>query len=133
MLPRLLLDTHVVVRWLIDSKRLSREQVKSLERAVQRNQPVALSAITLLEIAVLVGEGKLTLKASLNEFFDDLQGNPIFRVLPLTYEIALALASLGALRDPADRTIVATARIHGLQLVTSDLRIIESRLVECVS
>ncbi|HCP99998.1 MAG TPA: hypothetical protein DIT99_04585 [Candidatus Latescibacteria bacterium] len=26
-------------------------------------------------------------------------------------------------RDPADRTIVATAMIHGLQLITSDSRI----------
>ncbi len=35
----------------------------------------------------------------------------------------------GALRDPADRAIVATARIHNLKLLTSDQRIIDSRLV----
>jgi len=132
MLPRLLLDTHIVLRWLIDAKRLSRVQARVLETAVQRGEPVALSAITLLEIAVLASEGKLRLKASLNEFFDNLQGNPVFRVLPLTYEIASEAASLGVLRDPADRTIVATARIHRLQLVTSDQRIIESRLVPVV-
>jgi len=34
-----------------------------------------------------------------------------------------------ALRDPADRAIVATARVHRLRLVTSDQRIIESKLV----
>jgi PIN domain nuclease of toxin-antitoxin system len=129
MLPRLLLDTHIILRWLIDAKRLSRVQARVLETAVQRGEPVALSAITLLEIAVLASEGKLRLKASLNEFFDNLQGNPVFRVLPLTYEIASDVASLGVLRDPADRTIVATARIHRLQLVTSDQRIVESRLV----
>jgi PIN domain nuclease of toxin-antitoxin system len=132
MLPRLLLDTHIVLRWLIDAKRLSRLQARALETAVQRGEPVALSAITLLEIAVLASEGKLRLKASLNEFFDNLQGNPVFRVLPLTYEIASEVASLGVLRDPADRTIVATARIHRLQLVTSDQHIIESRLVPIV-
>ena len=91
-----------------------------------------MSAFTLLEIAVLASDGKLKLKAGLNEFFDDLQGNPIFRVLPLTYEIALDVAALGSLRDPADRAIVATARIHRLQLVTSDRRIIESKLVAVV-
>jgi PIN domain nuclease of toxin-antitoxin system len=64
--------------------------------------------------------------------FDNLQGNPVFRVLPLTYEIASEVASLGVLRDPADRTIVATARIHRLQLVTSDQRIIESRLANSI-
>jgi len=86
MLPRLLLDTHIVVRWLGDIKRLSREQARTLEKAVRRTEPIALSAMTLLEIAVLVSERRLTLKASLDEFFNDLQSNPIFRILPITYD-----------------------------------------------
>jgi PIN domain nuclease of toxin-antitoxin system len=50
----------------------------------------------------------------------------------LTYEVALDVASLGVLRDPADRAIAATARVHGLRLVTSDQRISESKLVPVV-
>ena len=133
MLPRFLLDTHVVVRWLIEAKRLSREQARVLEGAVRRAEPVALSAISLLEIAVLTTEGKLKLKPSLSDFLEELQASPVFRVLPLTYEIASEVASLGSsLRDPADRAIVATARVHRLRLVTSDQRIIESKLVPVV-
>lgn len=105
-----------------------------LEGAVRRTEPVALSAISLLEVAILTGEGKLRLKSTLDEFFEELQGSPVFRVLPLTYEVASEVASLGnRLRDPADRTIVATARVHRLQLVTSDQRIIESKLVPVVA
>ena len=132
MLPRLLLDTHVAVRWLIDARKLTREQSRVLEGSIRRAEPVALSAISLLEIAVLSSEGKLRLKVSLDEFFDDLQANPVFRILPLTFEIASEIASLAVLRDPADRTIVATARVHRLRLVTSDQRIIESKLVPVV-
>src|SRR5881227_3057197 len=91
LLPRFLLDTHVVVRWLIEAKRLSREQVRVLEGAVRRAEPVALSAISLLEIAVLTIEGKLRLKPSLSDFFEELQARPVFRVLPITYEIALEI------------------------------------------
>lgn len=131
MLPRLLLDTHVVVRWLIDAKKLSREQIRVLEAAVRRTEPVALSAISLLEIAVLTSDGRLHLP--LDEFFGHLQANPLFRVLPLSYEIASEIASLGSsLRDPADRAIVATARVHRLRLVTSDQRIVESKLVPVI-
>jgi PIN domain nuclease of toxin-antitoxin system len=131
LLPRLLLDTHVAVRWLIEAKRLSREQVRVLERAVRHTEPVALSCISLLEIAVLTSEGKL--KLPLNDFFEELHANPLFRILPLTYEIASEVASLGnSLRDPADRVIVATARVHRLRLVTSDQRITESKLVPVV-
>ena len=132
MLPRLLLDTHILVRWLIDVKRLSREQARALEKAVQRSEPIALSTMTLLEIAMLVSERKLILKMSLDEFFGILQSNPIFRILPITYEIALDVHSLVALKDPADRAITATARIHRLQLVTSDQRIVESKLVPVI-
>jgi len=123
------LDTHVVVRWLIDQKKLPREQLRLLQIVTSRSQPVALSAVSLIEIAILNGQGKLRLKASLREFFDEMRDNPAFNVLPLTYDVALDAASLAILRDPADRAIVATARVHGLSLLTSDQRIIESKLV----
>jgi PIN domain nuclease of toxin-antitoxin system len=131
LLPRLLLDTHIVVRWLTDNRKLSREQNRVLEAAVRQAEPIALSAISLLEIAVLASAGKLGLKVALVQLFEDLQG-PVFQVLPLTYEIAAEVASLGTLRDPADRAIVATARVERLRLVTSHQRIIESKLVPVV-
>jgi PIN domain nuclease of toxin-antitoxin system len=130
LLANLLLDTHVLVRWMSERRRLSREQVRALERAVRRSEPVALSAISLVEIAVLHSSGKLAFQ--LDEFFDDLQSNPAFLVLPLTYEIASEVAWLGALRDPVDRAIVATARVHRLRLVTSDQRIVDSKLVPVI-
>jgi PIN domain nuclease of toxin-antitoxin system len=133
LLPRLLLDTHVVIRWMRDSKKLSKQQVRALDEAERRAEPVTLSASTLLEIAVLESQGRVRLKTSLGEFFEDLQTNPIFRVLPLTYEIAQEVASMGnALRDPADRAIIATARVHRLRLLTSDQRIIDSKLVSVI-
>lgn len=132
MIPRLLLDTHILIRWLINSKRLSREQTKAVETAVRRTEPIALSAITLLEIAILVSERKLTFASGLNTFLEELQGNPVFRLFPLSYEVAMDVGSLGKLRDSADRTIVATARVHRLRLVTSDQRIIESGLVSVI-
>ena len=87
----------------------------------------------MLEIALLVSGGKLRLKGSLVDFFEDLEANPAFRILPLTGAIASEVASLdGGLRDPADRVIVATARVHRLRLVTSDQQIIESKLVTVI-
>jgi PIN domain nuclease of toxin-antitoxin system len=130
--PRFLVDTHVAVRWLFEAKKLSREQSRVLEGAMRRTEPVGLSAISLLEIAILTSEAKHRLKASLSEIFDTLRADPLFHVLPLTYEVASEAAVLGNLRDPADRAIVATARIHHLSLLTSDQRIIESKLVAVV-
>ena len=89
--------------------------------------------MSLLELAILSNQGRLKLKTTLEELFEDLQANPIFRILPLTYEIAQEVASMGsALKDPADRAIVATARVHRLRLLSSDQRIIESKLVSVI-
>ena len=93
---------------------------------------MALSAVSLMEIAVLASGEKPGLKVSLDDFFRDLNSNPVFRILPLTWEVALDIASLSVLRDPVDRAIAATARVHRLRLVTSDQRIIESKLVPVV-
>ena len=132
LLPRLLLDTHVLIRWLIEARKLSRPQLRALESAVRRGEPVAISAVSLLEIAILASGDKPALKVSLDDLFQDLNSNPVFRILPLTYEVALDVAALSVLRDPADRAITATARVHRLRLVTSDQRIIDSKLVEAV-
>jgi len=115
---------------LVDARKLSRAQLRLLESAVRRAETLALSAVSLLEIAVLASGDRPALKISLDDFFKDLNSNPVFRVLPLTYEMAREVASLSVLRDPADRAIVATARVHRLRLVTSDRRIIDSELVE---
>ena len=132
LLPRLLLDTHVLIRWLFEMRKLSRTQLRELKSAVRRGEPVAISVISLLEIAVLASAEKPGLKVPLDEVFQVLNSNPVFRILPLTYEVALDVALLGILRDPADRTIAATARVHRLRLVTSDQRIIESKLVQVI-
>ncbi|HXF26807.1 MAG TPA: PIN domain-containing protein, partial [Bryobacteraceae bacterium] len=91
------------------------------------------AAISMLEIAVLLGDDSHRIKAAPEELFSEFEMNPIFRILPLTIEVAKEVTMLGgALRDPADRAIVASARVHRLRLLTSDRRIIESNLVSVV-
>jgi PIN domain nuclease of toxin-antitoxin system len=88
--------------------------------------------MTLLEIALLSGRDRLEMGLPLEGFFEALSADPRIRILPITFEIALEVTALGALRDPADRAIAATARVHRLKLVTSDQRIVDSGLVPVV-
>lgn len=133
MSPHYLLDTHVVVRWLAEPKKLSRDQTRALDETQRRGEPVAVSAMTLLEIAMLFAERSHRIRGSASDFFDELKANPIFQILPLTIDIALEVGFLGSLmRDLADRAIVATARVHRLGLLTSDQRIAESHLVSVI-
>ena len=114
----------------MEPKRLSRDQVRALRGATRRGEPLAISAITLLQIAVLFGKRGVSRQVPIQELFAALDPGAGFQVIPLDVEIATEVAALGDMfRDPADRTIVATARVHRLRLVTSDQRIIESKLV----
>ena len=128
----LLVDTHIFVRWLSDPSRLTREQSRVLESAMRRREPVALSAITLFEVAFLVTEGKVKLHRDLNELMESIARDPAYRLLPLSPAIAVEAAALRPLKDIGDRVVAATARVHGLRLVTSDRRIIDSNLVSTI-
>ena len=132
MNPRILLDTHIVVRWLSDPRKLSREQTRVLDEAVRHGRGVGVSAISFLEIALLAEERR-RITAGLNDLFHQLDTNPAFRIISLTSEIAKEVMALGSsLRDPADRVIVATARVYRLPLLTSDQRIVESNLAPVI-
>lgn len=134
MKPRLLLDTHILIRWFVEPQRLSKEQTRALEMAEQRAQPVAVSSITLWEVAQLGSSVGARIVSGMDQVLDSLQTDPGVTIFPLSSEIAREGAALRAtLRDPADCIIVATARVHGLRLLTSDQRIIAANVVSTIT
>jgi len=67
MAPAVLLDTHILIWWLLNSERLTREQARILRHTESRARPVAISAITFWEIAVMVARGRLEIDEPLDE------------------------------------------------------------------
>ena len=133
MTPRFLLDTNALIRRFTDPRKLSSEQNRILDLLESQNHPLNISAITLFELALMKDTGTHRIKGGVAPLLRSLDQNPRCEILPLTTAIAIEIAALGdSLRDPADRAIVATARVHGLRLMTADERIIGSRLVPVV-
>lgn len=127
----ILLDTHVVAWAADDSKRLSRDAASVIRRA-RRGEGLAVSGITLWELAQLVADGRVQVFGSVETSVRALIEG--ITVLPITPEIA-ALATQfpdDYPRDPADRLIGATARAEGMTLVTRDERIRRSPLIRTV-
>ena len=132
-MQRYLADTHIVYWWRTAPQKLSREQRRVLDFHERLGQPIFLSAITLLEIAVNYGIGNRKYKASAERMLESLETDPLIQMLALSYEITTEVAAMGdSLRDPMDRAIVATARVHRLTLITSDERIVKSKLVKVI-
>jgi PIN domain nuclease of toxin-antitoxin system len=127
----ILLDTHVLIWARDDSRRLSRAAASAIRRA-RHDGGLAISDISLWEIAILFASGKIqgygTVEASVRVLIEDVS------VRPVTPEIA-ALATQfpdDYPRDPADRLIGATARAEGLTLITRDENIRRSPLLKTV-
>jgi PIN domain nuclease of toxin-antitoxin system len=128
----ILLDTHVVVWLALEPARISKKARAAIEESRQRAEGLAVSDITLLEIATIENKGRIKLNASLEAFLAEVEAR--FIVLPMTGRIcagALALPA-GYPKDPADRVIGATALVEGLPLITADDGIRRSKALNTI-
>ena len=96
---------------------------------------VHVSAISLLEVARKEARGDLVFGMPLSQWFRlALPANRV-RILEITPEIAIDATRLPEWghRDPADQIVVATARLHRLKVLTSDVKILRYANVESVA
>lgn len=130
----LLLDTHVLLWWLDAPGRLSSPQRQAIADARTGDERLAIGAMTLWEIAKLVESRRLTFEEPIELVLDRIERNPVLCVLPLDARVAVESTRLGDTmpKDPADRLIVATARVHRLRLVTADEHIRRSGTVAVI-
>lgn len=128
---RALLDTHVLIWWFSDRPRLSPGQQQVLESASPES-PLVVSEISLWEVATLHGLGRIRLAVPLQEWLERATAAPLVRRQGISPAIAAESVVLpdSFHRGPADRILVATARVLGATLLTQDRRIAESGLVE---
>lgn len=111
---RLLLDTHLMLWSMQDSRSLSAAAREQLRKA----DVVFVSAASLWEVAIKVGLGKLEVDTTLLE---QKLADAGFQQLPVSWSHALKLRDLPPLhRDPFDRMLVAQAMTEPLRLLTHD-------------
>ncbi len=129
-----LLDTHVLIWWLQGDGPLSKAQRRVLESA-DADAPLRVSDISLWEIATLHSLRRIRLSLPLREWLERAVAPPLVRRHGISPAIAAEVAALpdSFHRDPADRILVATARIVGATLLTHDRRIVDSGLVATLS
>lgn len=112
-MTRLLLDTEALIWWDENSSSLGGNARAAIENA----DAVCVSAATAWEVAIKTAIGKLrtsrrTAEAVAEGGFDEL---------PISFEHAEAVRDLPVHhKDPFDRLIIATARVEGLTILSSD-------------
>ncbi len=128
----LLLDTHVWWWALNEPKRLSNKAHK----IIRENPPNqrAIASISLWEFAMMVSTGKVEIRIPADQWLDQAINQTGLEIFHLNPKIATESCNLPGdfHKDPADRIIVATARINELTLVTKDKKIIRYPYAETI-
>jgi PIN domain nuclease of toxin-antitoxin system len=124
---KLLLDTHIWVWSALERARLSSRLIAALENP--RNE-LWLSPISLWEVLTLCQKNRLTLQPNPQAWISNTLDAIPMREAPVTYQIAQETDRVRLPhRDPADRFLVATARVFDLTLVTADEQLVKARQV----
>lgn len=116
----IVLDTHAWIWWVSKPSNLSR----AAKSRIQNESRIGVSAISCLEVAMLVHKGRITLDRATLEWLEAALAMPKVELFPLTPEVAVTATNLGKEfpGDPADRIITATALVESAVLVTKSSR-----------
>ena len=122
---KLLLDTHIWLWSLLAPENLTRRVAKAL---INTENELWLSPMSTWELVMLVERKRVFLDRPVDAWIQEAMRRAPLREAPITHDIALETQHVRLLHgDPADRLIVATARLLHLTLVTADTRLIRGK------
>lgn len=120
----LLLDTHIWIWSVVEPQRLSARVVKQLTNP---DNQLWLSSISVWELLLLHKKHRIELEGEAEPWVRKTLDLLHLNEAPLTIDVALEVGSVSLSHDdPADRFLVATARVFDLTLVTADKRLIHA-------
>ena len=114
------LDTSALIYWTMDPDRLTAEAQTTIEQTDQ----LVISSMSIWEIGLKLKYKRLEIPLTIETYARRLQMTE--KVVIREVDVQTWIENLALdwdHRDPADRTIVATARLLGCGLVSSDRRI----------
>lgn len=116
----MLFDTCALLWATLDPDSLTEQERKIAFQAFE-DRKAAVSSISFWEIGIKIKKKKLDIGMSLEPYLKKIHEFNGFEIIPVDEMIWLENLNLEWTHtDPADRTIVATARLRGLPILTKD-------------
>ena len=128
---KVVLDTHIWIWWLLADSPLTDRERKALD-GLAADKNLYLPAICQWEAQMLHSKKRVDLPLPFASWLRRATAANMLTVFPLNADAVIEVDGLPTSfhGDPADRMIVATARVHDLPLATHDEAIKKSRLVK---
>lgn len=115
---RALLDTHVLLWWLLDAPRLSSRARATLQDG--KNE-LLWSAASSWELAIKISRDRLRFPGPLRSYLPAKLREQSITPMPVEHAHTFEVAELPPHhRDPFDRLLIAQARIEGVPLISAD-------------
>lgn len=130
--PAVITDTHPLIFHAAGKKVLGKRAAAHFFACERREAITYVPAAVVWETSLLARAGRINLKRSARQFFEDLFSNPAFQPLDLDHPQIFLADEYRPNEDPFDALICAAALHLGLPLITRDGDIIESGLVKVV-
>ena len=120
-----LIDTHILLWWLSDDKKLTK---KVRDLIADPENYISVSTVSLWEIVIKKSLGKLKAPKNLKEIIEDSN----IEFLTMSEDHALYVEHLPNIHhDPFDRLLIAQCIVEDLVFVTTD-KIIPKYKIKCV-
>lgn len=127
----LVTDTHPLI-WYATGRHslLPAKVLKAFQKAETYETLIYIPAVVFWEIALLESLGKIRLKQRFDRWADVLLAKNNFEIAPLETSVIARSVGFDFNNDSFDKIIVAAAVEFDLPLITKDVAITESNLVE---
>jgi PIN domain nuclease of toxin-antitoxin system len=124
-------DTHCLV-WYFNGKHasLSPKVLSAFQKAENAEVMIYIPSVVFWEIALLEKRGRIVLKEGFEKWSRKILSKSGFAIAHLDTEIIAKSIGYNFNNDPFDAAIVATAIEFEIPLITKDVAITESNLVE---
>jgi PIN domain nuclease of toxin-antitoxin system len=115
---KVLIDTHALFWSVEEPSKLSAPAMRALQDPANIR---LLSAATIWELAIKVGQGKLTLSMAYRQWLETAIADLVLEILPITVEYGERYAILPSHhKDPFDRLMIAQSLVDGIPIVSVD-------------
>ena len=114
-------NRHPLVFWSSNRNARLGKRARRIFQETERGRHSIVVPITVLEESNrLIERNVIHLDVPFSRWADELERSPNFQIQAFTLEVLIESVALAAIRDPADRAIVATARYLRCPLITAD-------------
>jgi PIN domain nuclease of toxin-antitoxin system len=129
----LVTDTHPLWWYATGQPRkLSPRALRAFQMADRDRALIYVPAVVLWEISLLLKLGRLRVETPFDQWMEMLLAKRGFDLAHLEPSVIAAALGLGAIQDPFDAAVVATALTLDLPLITKDERITRAGVIDIV-